>query len=58
MFGNFAETELGFYIVMISVLAGSILVADLSYRFIEKPGVRLAGKLTQKYRDDVRKVIA
>jgi len=55
IFGDFAYTEYGFYLVIISVLVCSVLFAEFSYRFIEKPGVRLAGRYTRLFnKRDVR----
>ena len=47
VFGDFSYTNVGFYLVIISVLIGSVLSADICYRYIEKPGVRLAGRFTR-----------
>jgi peptidoglycan/LPS O-acetylase OafA/YrhL len=41
-FGDFSYTNMGFYLILITTVLGSIFFADLSYRFIEKPGVRLS----------------
>jgi peptidoglycan/LPS O-acetylase OafA/YrhL len=42
VFGDFAFTSIGFYVVLLSTFIASIFVADLSYRFIEKPGLSLS----------------
>jgi len=49
LFGDFAFTTLGFYLVIATVLIGSILIADISYRLIEKPGVRIAIKVVNYF---------
>lgn len=41
----FAFTELGFVLAVFCVFIGSIFVADLSYRIIEKPFVAFARRI-------------
>jgi peptidoglycan/LPS O-acetylase OafA/YrhL len=48
--GDFAFTNIGFVSVTILVVVGSILIAELSYRFAEQPGLALSRKFTSKYR--------
>lgn len=50
VFGDFAYSGVGFVVTLITIIGASILCADLSYRFIEKPGVELARKITSKYK--------
>ncbi|WP_057832358.1 acyltransferase family protein [Colwellia sp. TT2012] len=52
LFGDFAFTSLGFALVFLTVLIVSIIVAELSCRFVEKPGVTLARKFTAKYKKE------
>ena len=46
--GDFAFTNIGFITVIIMVIVGSIMFADVSYRLVEKPGVALSRKFTLK----------
>ena len=42
LLGDFSYTEVGFIIVIICVVVGSILAADLSFRVMEKTGITIA----------------
>ena len=50
LFGDFAFTNIGFMLVILTTLLSSILIAAISYRFIEQPSLVLARKFTAKYR--------
>lgn len=50
LFDNFAYTEYGFYVVIAITLVASILVADLSYRLIEKQSLKLSRNFVYTYK--------
>lgn len=50
LLGDFSYTGTGFYIVILCVVVASIVCADLSYRYIEKPAVDIGYKLTNKFK--------
>lgn len=48
LFSDFSYSESGFVLVTLCVVVGSIFIADLSFRFIEKPGLGLARRVMVK----------